>query len=195
MFQGVLTCEKCDLQRPQCARCLRGGHHCGGYERTRKFIHTFADPGEGSEKFGPQKRGGDVGLAIVNVNSQIRSQLFSLFVESYVPSHPVGRVNWRCQHATNLVQDFPSLMGQKNSQLFDRAVTALATSFVGKKFGDERLTRHGIMLYNSSIQAFAKLIPRSGLPVQEVLCANVAFQLYEVSFHSPMKQIYTDHHR
>lgn len=71
-------------------------------------------------------------------------------------------------------------MGRENSQLFDQAVTALASSFVGKKYGDERFTRHGIMLYNSSIQTFARLLPRSSIPVQEILCANVAFQLFEV---------------
>ena len=71
-------------------------------------------------------------------------------------------------------------MGGKNSQLFDRAISALASVFVGKKFGDTRLIWHGVTLYNRAIQAFAALIPHSGLPVQEVLCANVVFQLYEV---------------
>lgn len=72
-------------------------------------------------------------------------------------------------------------MNGKDSQLLDRAISALATVFVGKTVGDDRLTRHGIMLYNHAIQVFARMIPRAGLPVQEVLCANVVFQLYEVS--------------
>ncbi|KAJ5245970.1 hypothetical protein N7468_000953 [Penicillium chermesinum] len=180
---GCDTCVrrkvKCDLQRPQCARCLRGGHRCGGYERTRKFIHTFAEPQQGFGGNSAQYRREST-LAVVNVNAQIRSQLFSLFVDSYVPSQPTGRVNWRCHRAANVLEDFPPLMGGENSQLLDRAVMALATGFVGRKFGDQRLTRQGIVLYNNSIQAFTKLISRSGLPVQEVLCANIAFQLYEV---------------
>ncbi|KAJ5278762.1 hypothetical protein N7478_004134 [Penicillium angulare] len=117
---------------------------------------------------------------VINVNSQIRSQLFSLFIDSYIPSPPVGHINLRCQKVTNVIEDFPSLMDGKNSQLFDRAISALAAAFVGKKFNDSRLTHHGVKLYNHAIQAFAALIPRTGLPVQEVLCANVVFQLYEV---------------
>ncbi|KAJ5106309.1 hypothetical protein N7456_002984 [Penicillium angulare] len=128
----------------------------------------------------PQKQCEDIQIGVVNVNSQIRSQLFSLFIDSYIPSPPVGHINLRCQQVTNVIEDFPSLMDGKNSQLFDRAISALAAAFVGKKFNDSRLTHHGVKLYNHAIQAFAALIPRTGLPVQEVLCANVVFQLYEV---------------
>lgn len=71
-------------------------------------------------------------------------------------------------------------MNGRNSQLLDRAISALAAVFVGNKVGNEQLIRHGVGLYNNAIQVFARLIPRSGLPVQEVLCANVVFQLYEV---------------
>lgn len=121
----------------------------------------------------------------INVNAQIRSQLFSLFIDSYIPSSPVGKVNFRCAQTSNLIEVFPNVMNGRNSQLLDRAISALATVFVGKTFGDDRLIRHGIMLYNHAIQVFARLIPRAGLPVQEVLCANVVFQLYEVSIQEP----------
>lgn len=77
-------------------------------------------------------------------------------------------------------------MDGKNSQLFDRAVSALASVFVGKKVGDDRLVHHGVMLYNSAIQVFSRLISKTGLPIQEVLSANVVFQLYEVGFCPPI---------
>lgn len=130
-----------------------------------------------------QRRPSEEGVPFVtiNVNAQIRSQLFCLFIDSYIPSPPLGKINFRCTDASNLVEVFPSVMNGKNSQLLDRAISALATVFVGKTVGDDRLTRHGIMLYNHAIQVFARMIPRAGLPVQEVLCANVVFQLYEVS--------------
>ncbi|KAJ5630010.1 hypothetical protein N7528_003667 [Penicillium herquei] len=185
--KGCNTCRKrkvkCDLQRPECARCLRGSYRCEGYERDRKFINAFADSEpEKSPKniIVPQKKAEDAHITVINVNSQIRSQLFSLFIDSYIPSPPVGHINLRCQQATNVIEGFPSLMDGKNSQLFDRAISALASTFVGKKFNDSRLTYHGVMLYNHAIQAFAALIPQSKLPVQEVLCANIVFQLYEV---------------
>ncbi|KAJ5183429.1 hypothetical protein N7492_001045 [Penicillium capsulatum] len=182
---GCNTCRKrkvkCDFQRPQCARCLRGGHRCEGYERDRKFIHTFADPAPGpSDALTVQSQAEDPSFTVINVNSQIRSQLFSLFVDSYVPSLPVGQVNFRCQQGSDLFREFPSIMDGKNSQLFDRAVSALASVFVGRKVGDDGLMRHGVMLYNNAIQIFSRLISKNGLPIQEVLSANVVFQLYEV---------------
>jgi len=71
-------------------------------------------------------------------------------------------------------------MNGKNSQLLDRAISALAAVFVGNKIDDEQLIHHGVELYNNAIRVFARLILRRGLPVQEVLCANIVFQLYEV---------------
>jgi hypothetical protein len=128
-----------------------------------------------------QPRKQDASFSTINVNTQIRSQLFSLFIDSYIPSRPLGQINFRCQQASNLFEVFPTVMNGKNSQLLDRAISALAAVFVGNKIGEEQLIRHGVGLYNNAIQVFARLIPRSGLPVQEVLCANVVFQLYEVS--------------
>lgn len=106
-----------------------------------------------------------------------------------MPSPPLGRINFRCQQTSNLIEVFPSVMNGKNSQLLDRAISALAAVFVGKKADDDQLIHHGVMLYNHAIQVFARLIPRAGLPVQEVLCANVVFQLYEVSLYPVLRPI------
>lgn len=86
-------------------------------------------------------------------------------------------------------------MDGKNSQLFDRAVSALASVFVGNKVGDERLTHHGVMLYNSAIQVFSRMISKKGLPIQEVLSANVVFQLYEVGSSSIYHRTLLTHRR
>jgi hypothetical protein len=174
---------QCDGERPHCARCLRGGHRCDGYDRSRKFVHAFSAPDTTSKDLSVkrQPRKQDASFSTINVNTQIRSQLFSLFIDSYIPSRPLGQINFRCQQASNLIEVFPTVMNGKNSQLLDRAISALAAVFVGNKIGDEQLIRHGVGLYNNAIRVFARLIPRWGLPVQEVLCANVVFQLYEVS--------------
>ncbi|RWA03287.1 hypothetical protein EKO27_g11816, partial [Xylaria grammica] len=41
---GCLTCKrrkvKCDEARPACARCLKSGHRCAGYEDVRKPAHA-----------------------------------------------------------------------------------------------------------------------------------------------------------
>ncbi|KAJ5763573.1 hypothetical protein N7533_002254 [Penicillium manginii] len=193
--QGCNTCRKrkvkCDLQRPECARCLRGGHHCKGYDRTAKFIHTFVEPNDpqtleiqqkpkrSRNKLQPPPANVPT-IVVVNVNAQIRSQLFSVFIDSYVPSSASGQISFRCQRSSNLIESFPSLMDRPRSQLLDRAIAALASVFVGKKFNDERMINNGIRIYNQAIQIFVRLIPRSDLPVQEVLCANLVFQLYEL---------------
>jgi hypothetical protein len=176
---------QCDGERPHCARCLRGGHRCDGYNRSRKFVHAFSAPEDTSSNLPVVKRPPhkhDASFSPINVNTQIRSQLFSLFIDSYIPSRPVGHIKFRCQQASNLFEVFPTVMNGRNSQLLDRAISALAAVFVGNKIDDEQLIRHGVGLYNNAIQVFARLIPRSGLPVQEILCANVVFQLYEVGW-------------
>lgn len=125
-------------------------------------------------------------IAVINVNAQIRSQLFSLFIDSYYPSSPTGQVSFRFSNASNLLEAFPSLLNGKNSQLLDRATSALASVFVGKKFKNGQMVHHGVELYSQAIQSFSRLISRQGLPVREVLCANVIFQYFEVgsAYHS-----------
>lgn len=97
-----------------------------------------------------------------------------------MPSSPSGQIKYRFQPAPNLVPLLPSLVDGNNSQLLDRATSALASVFVGKKFNNDQLANHGMLLYNHAIQMFLRILPRAGIPVQEVLCANLIFQLYEV---------------
>lgn len=75
------------------------------------------------------------------------------------------------------------MLNGKNSQLLDRATLALASVFVGKKFKNDQMIHHGLELYNQAIHSFSRLISRQGLPVREVLCANVIFQYYEVGLN------------
>jgi hypothetical protein len=119
-------------------------------------------------------------IAVINVNAQIRCQLFSLFIDSYYPSSPTGQVSYRFRDASNLLEAFPSMLNGKNSQLLDRATSALASVFVGKKFENNQMIHHGVELYSQAIHSFSRLISHQGLPVREVLCANVIFQYFEV---------------
>lgn len=125
-------------------------------------------------------------IAVINVNAQIRSQLFSIFIDSYNPSVPAGQVSFRLKNTSNLLEAFPSMVDGKNSQLLDRATSALASVFVGKKFRNDRMVHHGVALYNQAIHSFSRLISRRGLPVREILCANVVFQYYEVGPNRPL---------
>lgn len=119
-------------------------------------------------------------IAVINVNAQIRSQLFSIFIDHYYPSSPLGQVSFRSRNASNMPQAFPSILNGKNSQLLDRATSALASVFIGKKFKDDQMIDHGVVLYTQAISSFSRLLSREGLPVREALCANVVFQYYEV---------------
>ncbi|KAF3394132.1 hypothetical protein F1880_004991 [Penicillium rolfsii] len=119
-------------------------------------------------------------IAVINVKAQIRSQLFSLFIDSYYPSSPTGQVSYRFRDASTLLEALPFMLNGKNSQLLDRATSALASVFVGKKFQDDQVIHHGVELYSQAINSFSALISRQGLPVREVLCANVIFQYFEV---------------
>lgn len=125
----------------------------------------------------------ETSITVINMNAQIRSQLFSIFIDSYNPSAPTGQVSFRFRNASNLFEDFPSMLNGKNSQLLDRATSALASVFVGKRSKNEQMIHHGVALYNQAIHSFSRLISRQGLPVREVLCANLVFQYYEVGLN------------
>lgn len=125
-------------------------------------------------------------IAVIDVNAQIRSQLFSIFIDSYNPSVPTGQVSFRFKNTSNLLEAFPSMVDGKNSQLLDRATSSLASVFVGKKFNNGQMVHHGVALYNQAIHSFSRLISRRGLPVREILCANVVFQYYEVGSNRPL---------
>lgn len=111
-----------------------------------------------------------------------------------MPSAPYGQIAYRFQPAPNLVPLLPSLMNGSNNQLLDRATSALASVFVGKKFNNDQLTTHGMLLYNQAIQMFLRILPRDGLPTQEVLCTNLIFQLYEVGIHNLSKSLPVSNH-
>lgn len=125
-------------------------------------------------------------IAVIDVNAQIRCQLFSIFMDSYRPSVPTGQVSFRLKNTSNLLEVLPSMMDGKNSQLLDRATSALASVFVGKKFNNSQMVHHGVALYNQAIHSFSRLISRRRLPVREILCANVVFQYYEVGSNRPL---------
>lgn len=128
----------------------------------------------------------ETSITVFHVNAQIRSQLFSIFIDSYNPSAPKGQVSFRFRDASNVFEALPSMLDGKNSQLLDRATSALASVFVGKKFKNDQMIHHGVELYNRAIHSFSRLVSRQGLPVREVLCANVVFQYYEVRLDLPL---------
>lgn len=180
----------CDLQRPECARCLRGSHRCQGHGRGAKFIHTFSESKDGSpvwetEKTPPNNPSNRhrYGMVFLQYPSSTWMPRFELSCSQYI-STLISRLKpqARSLFVAKDPQSWLNLFRAPKSQLLDRAVTALASVFVGKRFDDANMVNNGVRVYNQAIRTFARSISRCELPVKEVLCANLIFQLYEVSF-------------
>ncbi|PWY82888.1 hypothetical protein BO70DRAFT_396132 [Aspergillus heteromorphus CBS 117.55] len=199
---GCNTCRrrkvKCDEAKPQCNRCIKNGHVCTGYERKRVFIHQSSGAIEGIQqqqqlvrrpKSTPEHGSAKITDRQItrvepeiprwNINVEVRSQLLTSFIESYLPPSEYLRDG----SGKNLLETLPQLSG--GSPLLDRAITSLSSAFLAKQNKDDRLLRYSIRLYNNSMGIMHRLIGSDKRPGQDVLYTTVIFQLYELIHSSP----------
>ncbi|KAE8411653.1 hypothetical protein BDV36DRAFT_305526 [Aspergillus pseudocaelatus] len=192
---GCNTCRrrkvKCDELKPECLRCLKNGHICTGYERSRVFIHKSPNEMEdGAQKLtrrpkalldGPRTHQVDqVGPEIqLNTNVEVRSQLFQSFIDSYLPQS-----KYICDRTgKNILQTLPDLSG--SSLLLDKAVVALSTAFLAKQNQDRNLLQNSTQIYGNAIQMLNGKISSGRTFGKDVWYTTIIFQIYELINCSP----------
>ncbi|KAJ5574133.1 uncharacterized protein N7459_008560 [Penicillium hispanicum] len=191
---GCITCRKrkvkCDLQKPQCARCIKRGVPCEGYSNNEFLTHyTCAPEPTESKRAGSSTSTAQVQRyhgraqplrtsAAVNPGPEKRTQIYSAFLASYLPSNTVGleKVDSRCFLIMNFLQ-------ASRSEMLEQATSALACVFLGKTNRDEALTHYGIYHYNEAIRLLAGALQR-GQCHDDILYTSVIFQMFE-AIHCP----------
>lgn len=114
--------------------------------------------------------------ATFNMNAEVRTQLFSAFVETFFASK--AQLNSKDDSWYYLITRFPVLAGE--SGLLDRSVIAFASVFLGKRGNDDRLIHYGIELYNSALGVMARILRHNLSLSQYTLYTTVVFHTYEV---------------
>ncbi|KAJ5101098.1 hypothetical protein N7456_007150 [Penicillium angulare] len=183
---GCGTCKKrkirCDLGLPGCARCIKRGTPCPGYDKGRNFVHHTVVTRR--ENQGTTKRpiaqlvGHLKPLALpetFSMSAEVRTKLFSDFLSIYFPVAQ-GQFG-KNDSLYYLMTRFPAMAGE--SALLDRAVIALAAAWVGKMKNNEVLKHQGTELYSSAIRLLARRLSDGSLPTADVLFAVVVFMNYE----------------
>lgn len=100
----------------------------------------------------------------------MREQIHSFYVNFHLPTgEEFSNVNMEA-----FIQVGIGLLPQKG-ELVEKAITALACLFLGKKNNHHRLVSHGIRLYNEAICIMTRLINRN-IYTDEILYAAFTFQ-------------------
>ncbi|KAJ5180582.1 hypothetical protein N7492_003792 [Penicillium capsulatum] len=194
--KGCRTCKqrriKCDLQQPECARCIKRGLPCPGYTKHLTFIH-HASSALIQTRHQPllhTARSDRVTVlpSLIRDGPQARSQLSSLLFHAYSPldaRRTSGVDAW-----LYLLSNFLAL--PTKSEMFERGVAALSCIYVGKMNQDHHLIRHGVQQYNWSIRLMHSLLRRD-IRTPEVLYATVIFQVLEAIYCPNGLQVWIAH--
>ncbi|KAL2813063.1 hypothetical protein BDW59DRAFT_154990 [Aspergillus cavernicola] len=188
---GCANCRKrkikCDLSKPECARCIKRGTLCLGYDRDRRFLHhnIISQPTRTGETKRPVRQLIDhiKPLALgteFSVSAEVRTQLFSTFMDTFFASNT--RINGKDDSLYFLMARFPILAGE--SEALDRSMIALASSFLAKTKNDRWLACEGLGIYNTALNAMAHAIRLNSSPTFNMLYATIILHTFETMNNS-----------
>ncbi|KAJ5113815.1 hypothetical protein N7456_002349 [Penicillium angulare] len=201
--RGCISCRKrktkCDEEKPECGKCKKKGLKCPGYDQYRNWVNgsstralfrlerdnpssvVYAASGS-SSPISP------ISPILPDIYSKqpMREQIHSFYVNFHLPTgEKFSDVNMEA-----FIQVGIGLLPQKG-ELIEKAITALACLFLGKKNNHHRLVSHGIRLYNEAICIMTRLINRN-IYTDEILYAAFTFQELAASYSpSGMKSWHT----
>lgn len=105
---------------------------------------------------------------------EIRSQLLSSFVDSFLPPAQYLQTG----RNKNLYEHLPDMAG--GSPLLDKAITSLSSAFVAKHHRDDRLLQYSTRLYSQAMAILQGKIRMGRGFSKDLLYTTVIFQVYEV---------------
>ncbi|KAL4918268.1 hypothetical protein BDW62DRAFT_210555 [Aspergillus aurantiobrunneus] len=186
---GCGTCRrrkvKRDETKPECLRCTKYGHQCTGYDRKRILVHGRT--GTAVEKAG--KLASDSNLVLfgaakidvprLNANPELRSQLLTTFIESYLPP----RSYLRDSTGRNLLQTLPDITGC--NVILEKAGICLATVYLATQNRDNRLLQYSSNFYGNTLRNPHGRITSGTKLGPDILYTTVLLQIYELINCSP----------
>lgn len=153
---------------------MKRGIRCEGYPTDRIFV-SYDQSTMQLQYVGRTRSATPKKLEDINATPQIRQQLFATFMGAYFPADTEGASevdSWRY-----LISGFNSL--PHKTLMLQRALSAISCVYIGRINDDDRLSHHGIKLYNSSMRSISKMICTKS-HTEDALYATTIFQMIEV---------------
>ncbi|KAL2802697.1 hypothetical protein BJX63DRAFT_101081 [Aspergillus granulosus] len=183
---GCNTCRrrkvKCDETKPECMRCTNHGHKCTGYDRKRVFIHRHTKTAVENQTLASNSalvNRLQLDIPRQNVNPELRAQLLTNFIETYIP-HPY----LRDRTGPSLLQTLPGLTGR--SAVLDKAVISISAAFLAKQNQDEWLLQYSSKLYGSILKILHGKITSGNKLSVDILYTTIVLQIYELINCAPL---------
>ncbi|KAK0724087.1 hypothetical protein B0H67DRAFT_679798 [Lasiosphaeris hirsuta] len=177
--KACTTCKKrrkgCDLQRPVCGRCRKGGLVCEGYARPRAFIN-WAPP-----KGAPLTVGHTTEIVLSHglMRSAYEEKLLGLHWETYLPN---GRDFCCSAEICRILGGWTTVVREliATDTLLKKSVLALCLTTVARRDGVVWMAEQGLSAYISGLQEMAAALQvPSRARSDALLCAAKMFSLYE----------------
>ncbi|KAF2102534.1 hypothetical protein NA57DRAFT_52102 [Rhizodiscina lignyota] len=193
--KGCNTCRRrkkgCDLRRPSCARCVRDGFQCEGYDRPTIFVSHQPDtnstrlvtvrPRAGEWRLAPQDTrtpspAKQQGLARGALQEAAISEFFNYFFprDDFLPRAGVsnlGSYSWMNA----------SLNLSPNSLALRQALCALGLASTASQTGDKKLIRQGAEYYGAALARLNYTLqnPQAAANDESVLPTSMLLAVYE----------------
>lgn len=164
-------------------RCTKYGHKCTGYDNKKVFVHGRT--GKVVEKPGPGQSNSNLALVkgtkidgTLNANPLLRSQLFTNFIESYLPP----RAYLRDTSGQNILQTIPDLTA--DSVILEKAGICLAAVYLATQNQDDWLFQYSSRLYGNTLRSLHSKITSGAKLSPDMLYTTIILQIYEVRINS-----------
>ena len=115
-------------------------------------------------------------MPAVTSGSVVANQLFSSYLYEYFPR----QVSPTCALDVSYVAFSGIYKQSQQSQMLQKACSALSCVFLGKFYNDQPILRHGIQLYNQAIYEMSRAITRKKFNADLIYTCTVFGQI-EVS--------------
>jgi hypothetical protein len=180
----LLTLEKCDLEKPYCARCTRNGRACAGYERPRIFIHRSQKPSSPGQI-----------IPSPNVHSTQRWTFYVPPLRDSPPLHrsPDSTVHEQRQFIACFINGFCPVLDTSLKEcdrlhhywvytlphihgtvdLLDRSILTLSAAFLGRNSNDVRLRKRSMVMYGHAIRDLAKVMSAPDFYPSDMVLATI----------------------
>jgi hypothetical protein len=180
----LLILEKCDLEKPYCARCTRNGRACGGYERPRIFVHRFQNPSSPGQT-----------MPSPNAPSSHRWTFYVPPLSDSPPLHvsPDSTVHEQRQFISCFINDFCPVLDTSLKEcerlhhywiyvlprihgtidLLDRSILTLSAAFLGRNSNDVQLRKRSMVMYGHAIRDLGKVMSAPDFYPSDMVLATI----------------------
>lgn len=168
-----------DEEKPECARCSKGGFHCLGYERHQTWHHTSSAPFQEEDANGRGRTGGALVAEVSRANtgaSPPPELSFVAFQNDFCFAALFDNFVHRAFGGTWMEMAAKSGVG-----LTGESVKALAQAHLGRVHHMPEIFIEGVALYGRCLNNMASEIARSPAGNHNLLIPMILFLMTSVS--------------